>query len=237
MVSIEKKELLFDGNEKQIYATDEADKVIIHYKDIATAYGGVKRARFKGLGCLNNQISAILFEELGKEGIKTHFIDLAGEREQLCRKIEWVNLVVMVHNRIAGSLAQKLGVEEGMKIPNVIVDLRLNDDTLGNPLINDDQAVALGLVSYDDLKYMYSVARKANEVLCDRLRSCGIELVDFKLEFGRAGGELIVSDELSPDRCRMWDAATGEVLDKDRFRHDMGDICKGYEEVLNRLKA
>ena len=234
---VEKKELLFDGNEKQIYATAEADKVIIHYKDVATAYAGVKRARFKGLGCLNNQISGMLFQALEEGGIPTHYIAQNGEREMLCKKISLVDLLVVVHNRIAGSLAHRLGLEEGFRTPNVVVEFRLNNDALGNPPINGDEAVALGMVSYPEVEHIIQTAHKANEILSARFDACGIELVDFKMEFGRHEGKLIVSDELSPDRCRLWDKETGEILDKDRFRHDMGDIYKGYEEVFNRLNT
>lgn len=238
MNEIEKRELLFDGNEKQIFATDQPDKVIIHYKDVTTAYGGIKRARFKGIGCLNNKISAILFQELEQAGIETHFLGLYGEREQVCRKISWVDLVAVCHNRVVGSLANRLGVEEGYTPKNTIVDLRYNTDELGNPLINDDQAVAIGLVSYEELKYIYATVHKANDVLRERFRRAGISLVDFKMEFGRLlDGRLIVSDELSPDRCRLWDLETGEQFDKDRFRHDLGDIYQGYETVLNRLEG
>lgn len=239
MIQIEKRELLFDGNEKQIFATDQPDKVIIHYKDVTTAYGGIKRARFKGIGCLNNKISAILFTKLEKAGLETHFIGQVGEREQLCRRIAWVDLVAVCHNRVVGSLAHRLGVEEGYTPANTIVDLRYNTDELGNPLINDDQAVAIGLVSYDELKYIYATVHKANEVLTELFRKAGISLVDFKMEFGRVpeDGHLIISDELSPDRCRLWDLETGEQYDKDRFRHDLGDIYQGYEIVLNRLEG
>ncbi|MBQ7194248.1 MAG: phosphoribosylaminoimidazolesuccinocarboxamide synthase [Bacteroidales bacterium] len=237
MVSIEKKDLLFDGNEKQIYSTAKADEVIIRYKDVATAYAGVKRARFKGLGCLNNQISGILFQTLEKEGISTHYIAQNGEREQLCRKISLVDLLVVVHNRIAGSLAHRLGLEEGFRTPNVVVEFRYNNDALGNPPINGDEAVALGMVNYDEVDYIIETAHKVNKILSARFDACGIELVDFKLEFGRYDGRLIVSDELSPDRCRLRDKQTGDILDKDRFRHDMGDIYRGYEEVLKRLNA
>ncbi|MBP5538311.1 MAG: phosphoribosylaminoimidazolesuccinocarboxamide synthase [Bacteroidales bacterium] len=231
-----KKELLYDGNEKQIFATEDPDKVIIRYKDVTTAYNNIKRARFDGIGVYNNKISALLFEELAKEGIENHFIDLVSDREQLCRRIAWVNIVVVVHNWFAGTLSRHLNIAEGVKCPNVIVDLRYNTDELDNPLINNDQAVALGLASYPELQTIDATARKINEILLKRFSAVGINLIDFKLEFGRTpDGKIILSDELSPDRCRLWDAATGKKLDKDRFRQDLGYILDGYKEVYERL--
>ena len=234
---MEKKELLYDGNEKQIYATDDPDKVIIRYKDVTTAYKNIKRARFEGIGAYNNKISGILFEELGREGIDNHFIRLLSDTEQLCRKIVWINMVVVVHNWFAGTLARRLNIADGVKCPNVIVDFRYNNDELEDPLINNDQAVALGLASYEELAYIDATARKINAVLLERFAKAGIKLVDFKIEFGRTpDGKIILSDELSPDRCRLWDAATGKKLDKDRFRQDLGNIVDGYKEVYERLK-
>ena len=231
-----KKELLYDGNEKQIYATDDPDKVIIRYKDVTTAYNNIKRARFEGIGVYNNKISALLFEELAANGIENHFVCLIDEREQLCRRIAWVNIVVVVHNWFAGTLSRRLNIAEGVKCPNVIVDLRYNTDELDNPLINQDQAVALGLASYPELQTIDATARKINEVLLKRFFKAGINLIDFKLEFGRTPeGTIILSDELSPDRCRLWDIATGKKLDKDRFRQDLGYIVDGYKEVYDRL--
>lgn len=236
MIQVEKKEILFDGNEKQIYATSDEDYVIIHFKDVTTAYGGVKRARFKGIGCVNNEISSILFRELEDVGISTHYIGRFSSREMLCCRVENIPIEVIVHNRVAGTLARKLGMEEGFKPKNLIVDLRYNNRSLGKPLINDDQAVALGLVSCSEMKLMHDVAVSANNVLKPLFADVNIDLIDFKIEFGRkSDGSIIVSDELSPDRCRLWDSVTGEKLDKDRFRHDLADIKKGYDEVLMRL--
>ena len=231
-----KKELLYDGKEKQIYATEDPEKVIIRYKDITTCYNNIKRARFKGIGVYNNKISALLFETLKQEGVENHYIDLVSDREQLCRKIEWIHIVVVVHNWFAGSLARRLDIEEGTRCPNVIVDLRYNTDDLDNPLINPDQAVALGLATYEDLQIIDQMSRKANEILLKRFSDAGINLIDFKLEFGRTPeGKIIISDEISPDRCRLWDAETGKKLDKDRFREDLGYILDGYKEVYERL--
>ena len=186
-----------------------------------------------------NRISAFLLNYLNSCGIPTHFIRLEGDREQLCRKIEYIQLEVVVHNRMCGTLASKLGVEDGFKPGNVIVDLCYNNDELGDPLINRDQAVALGLASYEDLETLFSMARSAGRLITELLEKAGIELVDAKFEFGRASdtGEIIISDEISPDTCRMWDTESGERLDKDRFRLDLGDVIPAYAKVLERLES
>ncbi len=233
-----KGDLIFDGNEKQIFATDQPDRVIFRYKDVAVAYNNVKRARFKGKGALNNQISAMLLDYLNRNGVETHFIELLGENEQLCRKIEIIPLQVVVHNRIAGSLATRLGVEEGFRHPNTIVDMRYNDDDLEDPFINRDHAVAIGLATYEELDRMYDTARRVNDLLKPLFHQAGIELVDMKLEFGRATdtGAIIISDEISPDTCRLWDEATEERMDKDRFRLDLSRVVESYTNVRDRLK-
>lgn len=233
-----KGELIFEGNEKKIFATDVPDQVIFHYKDVTVAYNNVKRARFKGKGALDNQISAILLDYLNRNGVETHYICTLGEKEQLCRMIEIIPLQVVVHNRIAGSLAYRLGVEEGFRHPNTVVDIRYNNDSLDDPFINRDHAVALGLASYQDLDMMYTMARRANELLKPLFHKAGIELVDMKIEFGRAAdtGAIIISDEISPDTCRLWDEVTGERMDKDRFRLDLSCVVENYQKVLERLK-
>ena len=235
---MKKGELIFEGNEKQVFATDHPDQVIFRYKDVTVAYNNVKRARFIGKGALDNQISAILLDYLNKNGVETHFIERVGEQEQLCRKIEIIPLQVVVHNRIAGSLAYRLGVDEGYRHSNVIVDLRYNNDELEDPFINRDHAVALGLATYQELDGMYNNARRVNELLKPLFHKAGIELVDMKIEFGRASdtGSIIISDEISPDTCRLWDEATGERLDKDRFRLDLSRVVESYTLVLTRLK-
>ena len=229
--------LIFEGNEKQVFATDVRDQVIFRYKDVMVAYNNVKRARFKGKGALDNQISAILLNYLNENGVETHYISTLGEKEQLCRMIEIIPLQVVVHNRIAGSLAYMLGVEEGYRHSNTIIDLRYNNDALDDPLINRDHAVALGLASYQELDEMYNIARRVNDLLKPLFHKAGIELVDMKIEFGRAAdtGTIIISDEISPDTCRLWDEATGERLDKDRFRLDLSRVVESYQIVLERL--
>ena len=234
-----KKELLFEGTEKRVYATDNPNQVIFHYTDVTVAYNNVKRARLVRKGMYSNKISALLLGYLNSCGIPTHFIELVDEREQLCRKIELIQLEVVVHNRMCGTLASKLGVEDGYKPGNTIVDLCYNNDELGDPLVNSDQAVALGLASYEDLETMFSIAKRAGKLLTELMEKAGIELVDVKFEFGRASdtGEIIISDEISPDTCRMWEMETGERLDKDRFRLDLGDVIPAYAKVLEKLES
>lgn len=233
-----KNELIFDGNEKKIFATDDPHRVILHFRDVTLAYNGVKRARFVGKGEMNNRISSLLFGYLNRHGVDTHFISEAGSRDQLCRRIGIVPLEVTVHNRIAGTLAAKLGLPEGFRPANTVVDFCYNNDELGDPLVNAHQAVALGLATYEELAWMEDTALKANDLLQKVFHQAGIELVDVKLEFGRAAdtGELILSDEISPDTCRLWDEATGEKLDKDRFRLDLSDVVASYRNVLERLE-
>ena len=232
-----KSELLFDGKEKKIYSTEDPDVVLIHYKDVATAFGGIKMAVLKNKGIYNCQISSMIFDRLRDGGVRTHYIETVGDREQLCHKIEIIPLQVVVRNRLAGTTAQLLGVENGTRIPNTVIELRYNCDELKDPMINDHHAVALGIVSYEELEHIYNLARKVNDILGSFLHEAGIELIDFKMEVGRSSdGEIIVSDEISPDNSRLWDEETGRVLDKDRFRHDLSDVCASYKEVMDRLK-
>ena len=233
-----KDRLIFDGNEKQVFSTDDPNMVIFRYKDVTTAFHGVKRARFAGKGELSNEISALLLGYLNENGVETHYVRKIGDREQLCRKIEIIPLEVVFHNRIAGSLATKLGVEDGYKPANTILDLCYNNDELGDPLINRDQAAGLGLATYLELDEMYDIVRRSGKLLTDLFEKAGIELVDAKFEFGRAAdtGSIIISDEISPDTCRLWDKETGERLDKDRFRLDLGDMVESYGIVLEKLK-
>jgi phosphoribosylaminoimidazole-succinocarboxamide synthase len=229
-------ELISDGCEKQIFATDDPGQVILRFKDVATAFNNVKTALFPRKGIVNNEISGILMGYLSDCGIYTHFIKSIGEREQLCRRCSVIPLELVVRNYIAGSLADRLALEEGTKPATVIYDLNYKDSALGDPMINDSQAVALGIVRKEELSGIYSMACTANECLSSLLSRAGIRLVDFKLEFGRdSAGRLMLTDEISPDTCRLWDEATGQRLDKDRFRHDLGNIVPSYEEVLNRL--
>ena len=236
---IDKRECVFRGNEKQVFATSDPHMVIFRYTDVTVAYNNIKRARFQGKGALDNRISALLLDYLNENGVETHYVETLAPDEQLCRKIEIIPLQVVVHNRIAGSLALRLGVEDGFRPANTIVDLRYNNDELEDPFINRDHAVALGLATYRELDGMYDIARKANDLLKELFHRAGIELVDMKIEFGRASdnGEIIISDEISPDTCRLWDEKSGERLDKDRFRLDLGDVTESYRTVLERLES
>ena len=228
--------MMYEGKAKQVFATDEPDKVIIHYKDAATAGNGAKKADIDNKGVLNNRITTAIFNRLKEAGIPTHHIETLNDRDQLCRKVEIVPLEVIVRNVIAGSMAKRLGIEEGTPAPNTIFEICYKDDSLGDPLINDHHAVALGAATYDELKEIYAMTGKINEVLKEMLASAGIRLIDFKIEFGRTpDGKIILADEISPDTCRFWDAKTNEKLDKDRFRRDMGNVIEAYEEICQRV--
>ena len=230
-------EMLYDGKAKQLFATDDPDKVIIHYTDAATAFNNVKKATIERKGVLNNAISTILFRELRKAGIPTHYIETLNDRDQLCRRVRIIPLEVIVRNTIAGSMARRLGIEEGMQPANVIYDICYKKDELGDPLINDHHAVALGIATYEELAEIYRMTARINEVLKGLFDRINVRLVDFKIEFGKTSeGEIVLADEVSPDSCRLWDATTGERLDKDRFRRDMGRVREAYEEILMRLK-
>lgn len=233
---MEKRELLYEGKAKQVFLTDDPDCIIIHYKDDATAYNNVKKAIIEAKGLINNQISAIVFEYLGKNGIPTHFIKQLNERDQLCRRVKIFPLEFVVRNIIAGSMAKRLNIPEGTKPSNTIIDICYKNDELGDPLINNDHAVALGVVTYGELDEIFAIARKVNELLTDLFKKHGITLVDFKMEFGRTSdGQIVLADEISPDTCRFWDSETNEKLDKDRFRRDLGKVREAYEEILHRL--
>ncbi|MEI0478748.1 phosphoribosylaminoimidazolesuccinocarboxamide synthase [Brachyspira pulli] len=235
-MSKEKKEMLYEGKAKKVYATDNADEIIVYYKDDATAFNGEKKGSIKDKGVMNNEITSLLFKMLEKNGIKTHFIEKLSDREQLCQKVKIFPLEVIVRNLIAGSMAKRLGIEEGTVPPNTIFEICYKNDEYGDPLINDHHAVALKLATYDELKYIYEVTSKVNNLLKEALDKIGITLVDFKVEFGKnSKGEILLADEITPDTCRFWDKETGKKLDKDRFRRDLGSIEEAYIEVLNRL--
>ena len=229
-------EMLYEGKAKQVFLTDDEDRIIIHYKDAATAFNNIKKATIENKGVLNNAISTLIFHELHKAGVKTHYIETLNEREQLCRRVQIIPLEVIVRNVIAGSMAQRLGIEEGTKPSNVIYDICYKKDELGDPLINDHHAVAMGIVTYDELAHIYDMTGRINKALQELFSEMGITLVDFKIEFGRTSdGKIILADEVSPDTCRLWDSRTNEKLDKDRFRRDLGRVREAYEEILDRL--
>ncbi|MCM1301575.1 MAG: phosphoribosylaminoimidazolesuccinocarboxamide synthase [Alistipes senegalensis] len=230
-------EMLYEGKAKQVFLTDDPERIIIHYKDAATAFNNIKKATIENKGVLNNAISTLIFHELQKAGIPTHYIETLNERDQLCRRVSIIPLEVIVRNVIAGSMAQRLGIEEGTKPSNVIYDICYKKDELGDPLINDHHAVALGAVTYEELERIYAMTARINEVLKGMFAKMNINLIDFKIEFGKTSdGEIVLADEVSPDTCRLWDASTNEKLDKDRFRRDLGRVREAYEEILERLK-
>lgn len=231
-----KKEMLYEGKAKKIYATDKENEVIVYYKDDATAFNGEKKGQIEDKGVLNNAITSMIFEMLNENGIKTHFIKKLNEREQLCKKVEIVPLEVIVRNVAAGSMAKRLGLQEGFELKTTVFELSYKDDSLGDPLINDYHAVGIGATTFEELNKIYEMTAKINEILKEFFIKQNIRLIDFKLEFGRYNGEILLADEISPDTCRFWDATTGEKLDKDRFRRDLGNVKDAYVEILNRMQ-
>ena len=229
-------ELLYEGKSKQIFKTDNPDNVVVRFKDDTTAFYGIKRANILNKGRLTCDISSMVLGYLNGNGINTHFIERVDDDGQLCRVVEHVPVEVIVRNVVAGSMAKRLGMEEGIVPENTIFDLCLRRSDLGDPLINDHHAVALGLLSYEELSELYEMSAKINSLVTELYSKAGITVVDFKIEFGRAAdGSLVLADELSPDTCRLWDKATGERMDKDRFRRDLGSVGETYEEVAKRL--
>lgn len=234
---MEKRELLYEGKSKQVYKTDDPNKIIIHYKDDTTAFNGIKKARIANKGVLNNAISSLIYERLNKAGIPTHFIKKLNDREELCKKVNIIPLEVVVRNVIAGSMAKRLNIEEGTIPSNVIREIDYKNDALGDPLINDDHAVSLGICSYDDLKKIYELTDRINNELKKMFDSVDVILVDYKIEFGfDCDGNIVLSDEISPDSARLWDKKSLAKLDKDRFRRDLGKVVEAYEEILKRLE-
>jgi len=232
---MQKGEFLYEGKAKKIYATDQPGLVWIEYKDDATAFNGLKRGTIGGKGELNNKISAFFFKLLADRGIESHFVQLLSDNEQLVKQVEIVPLEVVVRNIAAGSLAKRLGLEEGTSLQQPVVELYYKNDDLGDPLINYYHALALGLATREEMLYMEEMGLKINSILQEYLRDKDIILVDFKLEFGRVDGKIILADEISPDTCRFWDTHTREKLDKDRFRRDLGGVEEAYQEVYRRL--
>lgn len=234
---MKKIEIIHDGVSKKVYATDEPDKVIIQYTDAITAYYKIKRALIKDKGLYCNAVSSMVFTVLKNAGVPMHFIERLSDTEQLCRRVDSIQMEVIVRNVVAGSMAKRLGMDEGIVLKEPIVDLCYKTEDLGDPLINDYHAIALGLVTKEELAVIYSLAGKVNAVLTPLFRGIGITLVDFKIEFGRLpDGQIILSDDITPDSARFWDIETGMKLDKDRFRHDNGKVGQAYRTVYERLK-
>ena len=235
---MEKLEMMYEGKAKKIYATENAEEVIVYYKDDATAFNGEKKDQINNKGILNNAITSMIFEMLNENGIKTHFVKKLNDREQLCKKVEIVPLEVIVRNVAAGSMAKRLGLEEGYKLKTTVFEFSYKDDELGDPLINSYHAVAIGAATFEEIKTILDMTAKIDDLLKEFFSKLNINLIDFKIEFGKLpNGEIVLADEISPDTCRFWDATTGEKLDKDRFRRDMGNVEEAYIEILNRIKG
>ena len=228
--------LLYEGKAKKIFSTENDNEFVVYYKDDATAFNGEKKAEISSKGILNNKISTIMFEELAKEGIESHFIKSLSDRELLVKKVEILPLEVIVRNITAGSFCKRYGVEEGIVLDQPIFEMSYKNDEFGDPLLNDDHAIALKLATKEEIDFLRSQTLKINEIMKKFFLKMDLKLVDFKLEFGKdVDGNIILADEISPDTCRLWDVNTNEKLDKDRFRRDLGDLVEGYEEVLARL--
>ena len=228
--------LLYEGKAKKIFSTENDNEFVVYYKDDATAFNGEKKAEISSKGILNNKISTIMFEELAKEGIESHFIKSLSDREMLVKKVEILPLEVIVRNITAGSFCKRYGVEEGIVLDQPIFEMSYKNDEFGDPLLNDDHAVALKLATREEIEFLRAQTLKINEIMKKFFLKMDLKLVDFKLEFGKdVDGNIILADEISPDACRLWDVNTNEKLDKDRFRRDLGDLVEGYEEVLARL--
>lgn len=234
---MKKLEMIYEGKAKQLYTCEKEDCLIIHYKDDATAFNGVKKAQISNKGLLNNEISTIIFQYLQEKGVKTHFVERLNERDQLCKKVTILPLEVIVRNVIAGSMAKRLDIAEGTRPANVIYELCYKNDELGDPLINEDHAMALGAATAEELAEIKRSTLEINQLLTEMFDKMGIMLIDFKVEFGKTlDGEIVLADEISPDTCRLWDKVTQKKLDKDRFRRDLGNVEDAYQEILARLK-
>lgn len=235
---MEKREQLYEGKAKKVYATDDPELVIVSYKDDATALDGLKKGTIVGKGVINNQMTNRLMARMEKAGIPTHFVKELSERDTLVRRVSIVPLEVIIRNLSAGHFASRYGVEEGIVFPEPTIEFSYKNDELHDPLLNAYHAVALGLASWQEIELIKKYAFAVNDVLKAFWVDCGVTLVDFKLEFGKtAQGQIVLADEISPDTCRLWDAKTGEKLDKDRFRRDMGGVEDAYAEVMRRLLA
>ncbi|MCI8400583.1 MAG: phosphoribosylaminoimidazolesuccinocarboxamide synthase [Lachnospiraceae bacterium] len=232
---MKKLDLLYEGKAKKVFRTDDEDVLIVDYKDDATAFNGLKKGTIAGKGAINNRMTNRVFQLLEKEGIPTHYVEELSERETAVKKVEIVPLEVIVRNVAAGSFSKKLGIEEGRALLCPTLEFSYKNDELGDPFINTYYALALGLATREELDTIAEMTFKINEVMKAYFANAGIELIDFKIEFGRYHGEIILADEVSPDTCRLWDIKTHEKLDKDRFRRDMGNVEDAYNEVFKRL--
>lgn len=233
---MEKREQLYEGKAKKVYATDDPTLVLVDYKDDATAFNGLKKGTIEGKGAINNRVTNHLMKLLEKHGVPTHFVQELSARETLVKKVQIVPLEVIVRNVAAGSLSKRLGLPEGIKMAKTVLEFCYKDDELGDPMVNDYHIAAMGWATEEEMATICKYSLKVNEVLGEYLKDLNIELIDFKLEFGRlADGTIVLADEISPDTCRFWDTVTHEKLDKDRFRRDLGGVEDAYHEIMKRL--
>jgi len=234
---MQKLEQIYEGKAKKVYKTDDPELYIVDYKDDATAFNGLKKGTIAGKGIINNQMSNRLMQMIEQKGVPTHFVRELSERETLVKKVSIVPLEVIVRNIAAGSFSKRYGVDEGMVFEEPVIEFSYKNDALGDPLLNTDHALALKVATRAEIDTIKSYALKVNSILKAFWAECGVTLVDFKLEFGKTtDGSIILADEISPDTCRLWDSATGEKLDKDRFRRDLGGVEDAYREVMARLE-
>ncbi|HHW66311.1 MAG: phosphoribosylaminoimidazole-succinocarboxamide synthase [Epulopiscium sp.] len=233
---MKKMDLLYEGKAKKVYRTEDENLYIVSYKDDATAFNGLKKGTINEKGSINNRVSNHLMKLLESKGVPTHLVEEINDRETIVKKVEIVPLEVIVRNIAAGSLSKRLGLEEGSKLRRTVLEYCYKNDDLGDPMVNEYHILALDLATEEELKKIAELSFKINEILTDYLKEVNIELIDFKLEFGRTPqGEIILADEISPDTCRFWDSNTKEKLDKDRFRRDLGNVEGAYQEILRRL--
>ncbi len=232
---MEKKEQLYEGKAKKVFATEDPDVVIVSYKDDATAFNGEKKGTIVGKGVINNRMTNLVFQKFEAAGIPTHFIEELNDRETAVKKVDIVLLEVIIRNVAAGSFSKRMGVEEGRELLCPILEFSYKNDELGDPFINDDYALALGLATKEEIGQIREYTLKINEIMKEYFLNAGMKLIDFKIEFGRFHGKILLADEVSPDTCRLWDVNTNEKLDKDRFRRDLGNVEEAYNEVFHRL--
>ncbi|MFR8759849.1 MAG: phosphoribosylaminoimidazolesuccinocarboxamide synthase [Negativibacillus sp.] len=233
---MKKCEMLYEGKAKKVYTTEDPELYIVDYKDDATAFNGLKKGTISGKGVINNRVTNHLMKMLEGKGIPTHFVEELSDRETVVKKVKIVPLEVIVRNIAAGSMSKRLGIEEGTVLPTTVLEYSYKNDDLGDPLINDYHALAMQLCTREELDQIASYAFKINEILKAFFKEINVDLVDFKLEFGKlSDGTIVLADEISPDTCRFWDATTHEKLDKDRFRRDMDNVDEGYHEIMKRL--
>lgn len=232
---VEQKEQLYEGKAKKVFATSDPDLLIVDYKDDATAFNGLKKGTIVGKGVINNRMSNYLMQKLEKEGVETHFVEELSDRRTVVKRVEIVPIEVIMRNVVAGSLSKRTGLAEGAKPSMPVLEYYYKSDELGDPMINADHAIAFGWATEDELKVISATARKVNDYLVKFFAGVGVDLIDFKIEFGRYHGRVILADEISPDTCRFWDSKTKEKLDKDRFRRDMGGVEDAYGEMMRRI--